>query len=191
MEISNDAPISDITDDASNSIIYQPICTEPKSSEDKEMNDFLDSTYKEKVSKEIIQNIKDKKLRDQEKIITSQDIKSSLNVKGGQVLIQELFTPEPSLQESNIIQNHVTEISETGGPGKISSEIETGNITMPSIPLSHTSSSMTASSNSEDKIIEEVSQNEDAIASESLPETEIKISIYLLNLTFPIHLKLR
>ncbi|CAG8651967.1 8930_t:CDS:2, partial [Paraglomus brasilianum] len=127
--------------------------------------------------KEIIQNIKDKKLRDQEKIITSQDIKSSLNVKGGQVLIQKLFTPEPSLQESNIMQNHVTEISETGGPGKISSEIETGNITIPSIPLFHTSSSMTASSNSEDKIIEEVSRNEDAIASESLPETEIKISI--------------
>ncbi|CAG8655262.1 3253_t:CDS:1, partial [Paraglomus occultum] len=42
MEISNDTPISDITDDALNSDIY---CTEPKSSEDKEMNDFLDSTY--------------------------------------------------------------------------------------------------------------------------------------------------
>ncbi|CAJ0760787.1 19204_t:CDS:2, partial [Entrophospora sp. SA101] len=36
----------------------------------------------------------------------------------GQGLIQELFTPELSLQESNIIQNHVIEISETGGPGK-------------------------------------------------------------------------
>ncbi|CAJ0649518.1 8954_t:CDS:2, partial [Entrophospora sp. SA101] len=54
----------------------------------------------------------------QEKIITSQDTKSSLSVKGGQGLIQELFTPELSLQESNIIQNHVIEISETGGPGK-------------------------------------------------------------------------
>ncbi|CAJ0630248.1 16586_t:CDS:2 [Entrophospora sp. SA101] len=46
------------------------------------------------------------------------DTKSSLSVKGGQGLIQELFTPELSLQESNIIQNHVIEISETGGPGK-------------------------------------------------------------------------
>ncbi|CAJ0754224.1 19448_t:CDS:2 [Entrophospora sp. SA101] len=49
---------------------------------------------------------------------TEIDTKSSLSVKGGQGLIQELFTPELSLQESNIIQNHVIEISETGGPGK-------------------------------------------------------------------------
>ncbi|CAG8776559.1 5618_t:CDS:2, partial [Acaulospora morrowiae] len=117
MEISNDTPISDITDDASNSS-HSMTAFEPKSSEDKEMNNFLDSTYKEKVSKEIIQNIKEKKFRDQEKIIASQDTKSSLSVKGRQGLIQELFTSEPSLQESNIIQNHVTEISEIGGPRK-------------------------------------------------------------------------
>ncbi|CAG8489547.1 23837_t:CDS:2, partial [Gigaspora rosea] len=42
------------SDNVSNSDIYQPICTESKSSEDKEMDDFLDSTYKEKVSKERI-----------------------------------------------------------------------------------------------------------------------------------------
>ncbi|CAG8633584.1 9731_t:CDS:2, partial [Gigaspora rosea] len=54
-----------------------------------------------KVSKEIIQNIKEKKLQDQEKIIASQDTKSSLSVKSGQGLFQELFTPEPSLQEYN------------------------------------------------------------------------------------------
>ncbi|CAG8777009.1 3205_t:CDS:1, partial [Acaulospora morrowiae] len=54
----------------------------------------------------------------QEKITTSQDTKSPLNVKGGQGLIQEVFTPEPSLQKSQIIQNHVIKISETGGPGK-------------------------------------------------------------------------
>ncbi|RHZ49854.1 hypothetical protein Glove_510g16 [Diversispora epigaea] len=41
------------------------ILTEAKSLEDKEMDDFLDSTYKEKVSKEIIQSIKEKKLWDQ------------------------------------------------------------------------------------------------------------------------------
>ncbi|CAG8653638.1 8838_t:CDS:1, partial [Diversispora eburnea] len=41
------------------------IHTEAKSLEDKEMDDFLDSTYKEKVSKEIIQSIKEKKLWDQ------------------------------------------------------------------------------------------------------------------------------
>src|SRR6185369_7452746 len=53
--------------------IYQPIITETKSLENKEVDEFLDSTYKETVSKEIIQNIKEKKLREQETIITSQD----------------------------------------------------------------------------------------------------------------------
>ena len=33
--------------------------------DDKKMDDFLDSTYKEKVSNEIIQSIKEKMLRDQ------------------------------------------------------------------------------------------------------------------------------
>ncbi|RHZ54529.1 hypothetical protein Glove_426g9 [Diversispora epigaea] len=95
MENSNDTPISDITDNASNSNdvheqiviqnedaeasdnvsnsgvslssidIYQPICTEPKSSEDKEMDDFHDSIYKERVSKEIMERIREKKLREQ------------------------------------------------------------------------------------------------------------------------------
>ncbi|CAG8763541.1 1094_t:CDS:1, partial [Acaulospora morrowiae] len=46
------------------------------------------------------------------------------------------------------ISSDNTEISETGGPGKISSEI-----------------------------IEEVPRNEESIESESLPETETKISI--------------
>ncbi|CAG8804514.1 25861_t:CDS:2, partial [Gigaspora margarita] len=40
--------------------------TEIKSLEDQEIDEFLDSKYKEKVSKEIIQNIKEKKLRDQD-----------------------------------------------------------------------------------------------------------------------------
>ncbi|RIB16927.1 hypothetical protein C2G38_2038167 [Gigaspora rosea] len=133
MKNSNDTPASNISDNTSNSddVSNFDICQEsenqyltsstligPKSSEDMEIDDFLDSTYKEKVSKEIIQSIREKKLRVQEKIITSQDTKSSLSVKGGQGLIQELFTPEPSLQESNILQNHTIEISETGGPGK-------------------------------------------------------------------------
>ncbi|CAG8814394.1 14518_t:CDS:2, partial [Cetraspora pellucida] len=58
-----------------------------------------------------------------------------------------------------------TEISETSSPGKISSKTESGNITTSSIPMSRTSSFVTASNNSEDKIIEEV---------KSLPETETK-----------------
>ncbi|CAG8535254.1 18472_t:CDS:2 [Gigaspora margarita] len=68
-------PISDISDNTSNSDIHQesktqfstsPIHTEPISLEDKEIDEFLDSTYKERVSKEIIQSIKEKKFRDQE-----------------------------------------------------------------------------------------------------------------------------
>ncbi|CAG8649107.1 2443_t:CDS:2, partial [Paraglomus occultum] len=58
----------------SDSNIYQPIITETKSLENKEVDEFLDSTYKETVSKEIIQNIKDKKLREQETITASQPI---------------------------------------------------------------------------------------------------------------------
>ncbi|CAG8472545.1 19820_t:CDS:2, partial [Racocetra fulgida] len=130
MKNSNDTPASNISDNTSdsddvsnfdicqeseNQYLTSPILVGPKSSED---DDFLDSTYKEKVSKKIIQSIREKKFQVQEKIITSQDIKSSLSVKGGQGLIQELFTLEPSLQESNIIQNHTIGISETGGPGK-------------------------------------------------------------------------
>ncbi|CAG8840336.1 22239_t:CDS:2, partial [Gigaspora margarita] len=65
----NDSIISTIPviPDISNSNIYQPIHTEPKLLEDKEMDDFLDSTYKEKVSKEIIQNVKEKLRENHEK----------------------------------------------------------------------------------------------------------------------------
>ncbi|CAG8615053.1 8326_t:CDS:2, partial [Diversispora eburnea] len=42
-----------------------PIHTEPITLEDKEIDKFLDSTYREQVSKEIIQSIKEKKLRDE------------------------------------------------------------------------------------------------------------------------------
>ncbi|CAG8700336.1 8543_t:CDS:2, partial [Acaulospora morrowiae] len=122
IENSNDTPASNIFDNTSNSKELEtstsPIPAETISLEEKEENEFLDSTYREQVSKEIIQSIREKKLQGQEKIITSQDTKSSLSVKGEQGLIQELFTLEPSLQESQIIQNHVSEISETSGSGE-------------------------------------------------------------------------
>ncbi|CAG8774871.1 1919_t:CDS:1, partial [Acaulospora colombiana] len=41
-----------------------------KSSEDREMDDFHDSIYKERVGKEIIQSIGEKKIRDQESLTT-------------------------------------------------------------------------------------------------------------------------
>ncbi|CAG8710822.1 12210_t:CDS:2, partial [Acaulospora morrowiae] len=91
MEISNDTPISDITDNTSNSSLSMTAFG----------NDASASNITANTS-----NSNEKKLRDQEKIITPQDTKSPLNVKGGQGLIQELFTLEPSLQESQIIQNH-------------------------------------------------------------------------------------
>ncbi|CAG8803395.1 5174_t:CDS:2, partial [Gigaspora rosea] len=43
-----------------------PVCTENKSLKDKEIDEFVDSIYEEQVSKEIIQRIREKKLREQE-----------------------------------------------------------------------------------------------------------------------------
>ncbi|RHZ87881.1 hypothetical protein Glove_29g91 [Diversispora epigaea] len=85
-ENSNDAPeqtnlhcddtlATNMSDNTSNSGVHQelssqypasPIRTESKSLEDKEMDDFHDSIYEERVSKEIIERIREKKLRDQE-----------------------------------------------------------------------------------------------------------------------------
>ncbi|RIB30539.1 hypothetical protein C2G38_2026786 [Gigaspora rosea] len=79
------------SDNVSNSDIYQPICTESKSSEDKEVDDFLDSTYKEKVSKE---RIREKILR--------QNL-SSDNTSPGEVI------PEASVPSTLIFRN--TELS--------------------------------------------------------------------------------
>ncbi|CAG8733546.1 7526_t:CDS:2, partial [Racocetra fulgida] len=70
-----------------------------KSPEDKAIDEFLDSEYRETVSKKIIQNIKEEKLRDQEKFITSQDtipnisseIKIPYNQKVERGLISELL----------------------------------------------------------------------------------------------------
>src|SRR6266498_473942 len=45
---------------------------EPKTLEDKVVDDFVDSKYKETVSKEIIQNIKEKKLRTQDLSLVNQ-----------------------------------------------------------------------------------------------------------------------
>ncbi|CAG8740877.1 6427_t:CDS:2, partial [Acaulospora morrowiae] len=280
MEISNDTPISDTTDNA----LASNISVKPSNSNDvheqivTQNGESIISNHETQsvISLEIVSAsgnsdiqqeleistspIPAKTISLEEKIITSQDTKSSLSVKGGQGLIQELFTLKPSLQESQIIQNHVseisetsgsgesnideawqhltqlcnkafdaedkanranqeeilywslyakdfrlqyneiivssggkisekkarsllydsinvdtdnaeyqfssenTEISETGGPRKISSEIETSNI-------------ITPSSNSENKIIEEVLRSEDATASKSLPETKTKVSI--------------
>jgi len=148
MEISNDAPISDITDNAlasnisvnasnsndvheqivthngksvvsshetqsvisleivsasGNSDIQQeletstsPIPTETISLEEKEENEFLDSTYRKQVSKEIIQSIREKKLRDQNadlSLVNQTDTTSEILESDDQIvegLIQEM-----------------------------------------------------------------------------------------------------
>jgi hypothetical protein len=122
---------------------------------DKETVAFLDEKYKKKVSNEIRQRNREKKLcfstsgQAQESLPThpeekmSQDLNSvtqpcnstsseekicsELNSKckkGKSVdkLKQELFASELSSQEPSIEQNHVTEISETLCPGKVTSD---------------------------------------------------------------------
>ncbi|CAG8638012.1 8210_t:CDS:2, partial [Diversispora eburnea] len=63
-----------------------PIPAETISLEEKEENEFLDSMYKETVSKEIMERIREKKLRDQELLSTPEN-----NICCEQSLIQEKY----------------------------------------------------------------------------------------------------
>ncbi|RHZ87451.1 hypothetical protein Glove_34g19 [Diversispora epigaea] len=63
----------------STSNITQLIHIEPKSLENKEIDNFHDSIYKETISKEIIQSIKEKKLRDQELLSTPENTISNIS----------------------------------------------------------------------------------------------------------------
>ncbi|CAH1764458.1 3448_t:CDS:2 [Entrophospora sp. SA101] len=88
---SEDALVSDISNNASNSDVRQkfstrcytsPICTEPKSLEDNEVNEFLDSVNKENVSNEIRERNREKKLLRESAInqdLTSDNILSKLS----------------------------------------------------------------------------------------------------------------
>ncbi|CAG8537253.1 14846_t:CDS:2 [Cetraspora pellucida] len=127
----DDTSISDISDNTSNSDIYQEskaqfstslIHMEPKLLEEKKEDEFLDSIYKEKVSKEIIQKIRKKKLQDQDLSLVSH------KKKGTDKLWQELFNTslEPSSQDHStcISKNTKSEqikISETACPEKLES----------------------------------------------------------------------
>ncbi|RIB20084.1 hypothetical protein C2G38_2305290 [Gigaspora rosea] len=64
--ISDNTSNPDICHESSSQYPASPIRKESKSLEDKAVDEFLGSTYKEKVSKEIIQRIREKKLREQE-----------------------------------------------------------------------------------------------------------------------------
>ncbi|CAG8604103.1 1974_t:CDS:2, partial [Diversispora eburnea] len=79
---------------SSNSDIYQdsvtltsPIPSETISLEEKEENEFLDSMYKEQVSKEIMKRIREKKLQDQEALSTPET--NTPDISHEQSLIQE------------------------------------------------------------------------------------------------------
>ncbi|CAG8744590.1 9353_t:CDS:1, partial [Ambispora leptoticha] len=56
--------------------------------DEKEENEFLDKKHRKTFSKETTQNIKEKKLRDQEKIITSQNTVPIISREQG--FIQEI-----------------------------------------------------------------------------------------------------
>ncbi|RIB19158.1 hypothetical protein C2G38_2036293 [Gigaspora rosea] len=64
--ISDNTSNPDVCHESSSQYPASPIRKESKSLEDKAVDEFLDSTYKEKVSKETIQRIREKKLREQE-----------------------------------------------------------------------------------------------------------------------------
>ncbi|CAG8735970.1 770_t:CDS:2, partial [Cetraspora pellucida] len=105
---------SDVSGNASNSDVHQEsssqlevgshkysaplICTEIKSSEDKEIDEFLGSTYKEQVSNKIIQSIKEKKLLDQGLLSTPNN--NTPNILREQSLIQK------KCQEIFVTKNH-------------------------------------------------------------------------------------
>ncbi len=139
-------PIEDNSNVENSPSVTQPICPGSKSLEEKEDDEFIDSVYKEKVSNEIRQRRREKKLQAQESLLTlpeekmSQDLNSVTQPcnsttseekicseldskckkgKGVDKLKQELFAPELPSQVP-IEQNHVTKISETAGPGKSS-----------------------------------------------------------------------
>ncbi|CAG8632085.1 12198_t:CDS:2 [Ambispora gerdemannii] len=126
---SEDFLTPDTSDNVSNSDIYQElktrslassrqssIHTETKSLEDKKVDEFLNSTYKEKVSKEIIQCIREKKLQDQElsSILVEEPcekvrLKVSLEQNSKSMLIQ----PEETKVSHDyiVIQDFIQEVS--------------------------------------------------------------------------------
>ncbi|CAG8551144.1 4278_t:CDS:2, partial [Cetraspora pellucida] len=98
INISDNTSNSDICQELSSQYSTSSVCTESKSLEDKEIDEFLGSTYKEQVSNKIIQSIKEKKLLDQELLSTSNN--NTPNILREQSLIQK------KCQEISITKNH-------------------------------------------------------------------------------------
>ncbi|RHZ46150.1 hypothetical protein Glove_632g23 [Diversispora epigaea] len=82
-----------------------PIPAETISLEEKEENEFLNLRYKEQVSKEIMERIREKKLRDQEALSTPQDTRS--------IIISEQMNDQSKSQNSSSgSQSNQSNISE-------------------------------------------------------------------------------
>ncbi|CAG8578744.1 9626_t:CDS:2, partial [Gigaspora rosea] len=137
----DDTPVSDITDNTlnsndtheksntSNSDIYQdsviPIYptetisfasqSDLRRLDEKEENEFLDSMYKEQVSKEIIQSIREKKLRDQNSDLSlvNQTISSAESEKTVTSTSCESKTVTKCHDQNNALDNTTSEILES------------------------------------------------------------------------------
>ncbi|CAG8715105.1 45930_t:CDS:2 [Gigaspora margarita] len=185
-----DAPASDVSNNVSNSDEYQsrvsnsystelsaelarPIYVKPKSSEDKEIDDFLVERHNEQVRIGIIERNREKKLQRESPIENSSkediymsNIKSSISPeqKKEQGLIQEIST---SIKD----QSQATEISANNLPKMFAKNHVTKNLIQEKF-----------TDNSSDDLIEtEINEEAKRISSEtedvkSLPETEVSIS---------------
>ncbi|CAG8572008.1 1753_t:CDS:2 [Diversispora eburnea] len=141
ISIESDTSASDITDNATNSDEHQEemksqvsnshstelsVCIKPKSSEDKEMDDFLVERHNEQILNEIKERNREKNLQCESPTENSpkkdtyiSNIKSSIypEQKKEQGLIQEISTSIKDqnniteISQNNVRQNHVTEIA--------------------------------------------------------------------------------
>ncbi|CAG8560545.1 7955_t:CDS:2 [Ambispora gerdemannii] len=132
-DISDNISNPDICHESPSRYLASPIRTETvveqrhyhdKSSEDREMDDFHDSVYKERVNKEIIQSIGEKKIRDQESLTTlpEEERPQDLNLDAQSRNNTSSEVSANSDEKLPLVTNHVTKISETLCPGKILSE---------------------------------------------------------------------
>ncbi|CAG8575931.1 9575_t:CDS:2, partial [Racocetra fulgida] len=107
--ISDNTSNPDICHESSSQYPVSSIRKESKSLEDKVIDEFLDLIYKEKVSKEIIQKIREKKLQKQE---FSSILVEELYSKKIQKFIQELYLEPISEESIKVIKNKEPNISD-------------------------------------------------------------------------------
>ncbi|CAG8832085.1 15731_t:CDS:2, partial [Racocetra persica] len=79
------------------------ICTETKLLEDREVDEFLDSTYKEKISNEIREINQEKKFRSQDPLSYDKDISQSNKNKVQKIMLEVSENSSPQLQYTDSI----------------------------------------------------------------------------------------